>query len=500
MAAAAPPTLRLSALNAVPTGEFASALSGVYESSPWIPEAAAAQRPFASLSALATALAGVVAGAGAAKQMELIRAHPALALRDPAAVAGLTANSKMEQTRSGLTALTDDARAQFARYSAQYHARHGFPFIVAVLALDRDAIVRQFGERSFNSTEVETRRALSEIDRIAWLRLQRLVLDDLSSSAAPSASGPDSQPLGATRSSAGTRIVDCQYGKSRVRVLKVLRDTPVHSVCEVDVQVLLRGALQPSFTRGDNALVVPTDTCKNTVLVLARESLVESIEDFAMRIGAHFLAQYAHISSVDVRMTEKIWERMSVATEATPGVWNGPARPHPHTFQQRGPERPSVHAVATRQGVWLESGVADYTVLKSTASGFENFPRGDGMTTLAETADRILGTKIAATWQWASVPRGGFRAANARLLEWMLVRFASRYSVSVQATEYEMCLDALAAVPEIASIKITLPNVHFLPFNMAPFNLRQWRDLPNRRTSMRLIWLRCEWFCCMLTV
>ena len=470
-------SLRLSDLNRLGASDFARSLGGIYESSAWIPEAAAARRPFSSLSALAAAMAEVVAAATPAKQMQLIKAHPPLALKDPKDTAALTDNSRLEQTRAGLTALTPDVRKQFDQYSAQYAKRHGFPFIVAVLALDRDAIVRQFGERVYNSTEAEVARALSEINRIAWLRLQRAVVDD-SPRASPSTVGSElaPAPLGATRSSAGTRIVDCQYGKSRVRVLKVLRETPVHTVIEVDVQVLLRGvALHPSFTRGDNSLVVPTDTCKNTVLVLSRESLKESCEEFGMRIGAHFLAQYAHITSVDVRMTEKIWERMNVATEGTvPGVWDGPAALHPHSFQLRGPQKPSVHAVSTRANggsVWLESGIADLTVLKSTNSGFAGFPRGDGMTLLPETDDRILATKIAAVWQWASVPAGGFRAANARLLDWLVVRFASRYSVSVQATEYEMCLDALAAIPEISRIKITLPNVHFLPFNLAPFNL-----------------------------
>jgi urate oxidase len=467
----APPSLRLSELNQMSPASFARALAGIYENSSWIPEAAATKaKPFNSLTALAKAMANVVQQADRSKQMALIREHPRLALKDPAAKAALTDNSRMEQTRTGLTNLNEAAQKQFALYSKQYEERHGFPFITCVLALDADAIVRQAGERVFNSTEEEVRRALREIERIAWLRLQRTVVDD-SNHATPSTIAVESQPLGATRSSAGTHITDCQYGKSRVRVLKVMRDTPVHSVIEVDVQVLLRGALNSTFTRGDNSLVVPTDTCKNTVLVLSRQSLTDSTEEFALRIGSHFLAQYAHLSSVDVKLSERVWERMNVATEATPGVFNGPDAPHPHSFRLRGPETNKVHAVSTRSGSWLSSGIADLTVLKSTNSGFEHFPRDDGLTTLQSTDDRILATKIAAEWQWASIPAGGFRAANARLLQWFLVRFASRYSVSVQATEYEMALDALTAVPEIARISITLPNVHFLPFNLSPFKL-----------------------------
>jgi len=187
-ASAPAPSLRLSALNAMPAADFATALAAIYESSPWIPEEAAAQRPFSSLSALHAALARVVAAAPSARQMALIRAHPRLALKDPAETAKLTPNSQLEQTRTGLTALTADVRAQFDRYQKLYGERHGFPFIVAVLALDRDAIVRQCGERVWNSTEAEVRRALAEIDRIAWFRLQRSVVDDV---AHAHAAGPE---------------------------------------------------------------------------------------------------------------------------------------------------------------------------------------------------------------------------------------------------------------------------------------------------------------------
>jgi urate oxidase len=460
--------VRLSQLNALPVSEFVATLSGIYESSPWVAEAVVPQRPFRTVAALQQALARVVAASGATKQMQLIKAHPELALKGPSA-GQLTENSKREQSTSGMSNLNDSEQKQFTRFSQKYKEKHGFPFIIAVLTLDREAIMRSIGERVFNTREQEIRRALSEIDKIAELRLQRVVLDDNATSTSPA--GPPPALLGATRSSAGTSLIDVQYGKSRVRVLKVLRnDGPVQRIIEVDVQVLLRGSIEHSYTRGDNGCVVPTDTCKNTVLVVAKESLTDSIEEYGQKLTSHFLHKYDHLSSVDVRMTERMWERLIVATETLPGVFDGPIAPHPHSFLQRGPEKPWTHVVGTKQGTWIESGIMDYHVLKSTASGFSGFPRCD-LTVLPETDDRILSTKIAATWTFESTPKAGFRKANERILQTMVDRFATRYSVSVQATVYEMTLDTLAVEPSVAAVKVMLPNVHYIGFNMAPFRL-----------------------------
>ena len=57
----------------------------------------------------------------------------------------------------------------------------------------------------------------------------------------------------------------------------------------------------------------------------------------------------------------------------------------------------------------------------------------------------------------------------------MLQTFSERQSLSVQQTAYEMGEAALAAVPEIASIRLSLPNKHCLLIDLAPFGL----DNPN---------------------
>ncbi|HYZ73619.1 MAG TPA: hypothetical protein VE641_11115, partial [Chthoniobacterales bacterium] len=71
-----------------------------------------------------------------------------------------------------------------------------------------------------------------------------------------------------------------RYGKAKVRVLKKLQRDSLHTIKELDVQVLLAGDFESSYSAGDNRLVVATDTMKNTVNVLAFEKLEEQTERF----------------------------------------------------------------------------------------------------------------------------------------------------------------------------------------------------------------------------
>ena len=103
-------TLTLEQLNAAAAAEAAPLLDGLYEHSPWIAEAALAQRPFRSLAHLKHAMARIVADAGAEAQLALIRAHPELAGKAMVAKT-LTAESGSEQGRAGLAHCTP---AEFA--------------------------------------------------------------------------------------------------------------------------------------------------------------------------------------------------------------------------------------------------------------------------------------------------------------------------------------------------------------------------------------------------
>ncbi|MCX7662965.1 MAG: 2-oxo-4-hydroxy-4-carboxy-5-ureidoimidazoline decarboxylase, partial [Tepidimonas fonticaldi] len=165
----------LDALNAAPLDEACARLDGLYEHSPWIVRSALARRPFATPAALVAACADVVDRADEQAQLALIRAHPELAGK--AMVAGtLTAESTDEQSRAGLTHCTPEEYATLQRLNAEYRARFGWPFILAVRGprgrgLSRAQIIAAFERRLHAHPDDERRECLRQIHRIAEIRL-----------------------------------------------------------------------------------------------------------------------------------------------------------------------------------------------------------------------------------------------------------------------------------------------------------------------------------------
>ncbi|MFT7771874.1 2-oxo-4-hydroxy-4-carboxy-5-ureidoimidazoline decarboxylase [Roseateles sp.] len=167
--------MTLEKLNSAGTADFVALLDGTYEHSPWIAERAATARPFATLAALKVALARVVREASVEEQLGLIRAHPELAGK--AAVAGeLTAESTNEQQKAGLTACTPEEFAKLQQLNADYNARFGFPFILAVrgprgTGFTRQQIIATFERRLRAHPDLERAECLRQIHRIAEIRL-----------------------------------------------------------------------------------------------------------------------------------------------------------------------------------------------------------------------------------------------------------------------------------------------------------------------------------------
>jgi N-carbamoyl-L-amino-acid hydrolase len=167
--------LTLQALNAASPAEALALLDGVYEHSPWIASQALAERPFRSLAHLKHALASTVRNAPADAQLALIRAHPELAGKAMVSQT-LTAESTHEQGTAGLTDCSPQEFARIQQLNADYNARFGFPFILAVrgprgTGLTRSQIIETFARRLDNHPDFERAEALRNIHRIAEIRL-----------------------------------------------------------------------------------------------------------------------------------------------------------------------------------------------------------------------------------------------------------------------------------------------------------------------------------------
>jgi 2-oxo-4-hydroxy-4-carboxy-5-ureidoimidazoline decarboxylase len=165
----------LDQLNSASSEDFVTALAAIFEHSPWVAAAVAAQRPFASLAALHSATSAAVQTASASKRLELINLHPDLAGK-AARASAMTAESKSEQGSAGLDRLSDTEYDRFQKLNEAYRQTFGIPFIICVRRHTKDSILRQFEHRLKSTTEAEHQTALNEILRISALRLDQHVV------------------------------------------------------------------------------------------------------------------------------------------------------------------------------------------------------------------------------------------------------------------------------------------------------------------------------------
>jgi urate oxidase len=240
--------------------------------------------------------------------------------------------------------------------------------------------------------------------------------------------------------------------------MKVTREAGVHTVKELTIGVGLQGDFTTSYTAGDNHLVVPTDTIKNTVTALARDHLEADAERFLLFLGRHFVSTYPQVHTASLTSTERVWQRLSIGAE-----------PHPHSFSANDTATPFCEVTVTKESHSATSGIEHLLLLKSTASSFVDFPR-DRFTTLPEVTDRVLATSLRASWKWDAEPHD-YHSANQMIVHAMLVPFANNHSPSAQTTLFQMGTAALEACREISEVHLTLPNKHYLLVPLEPFGM-----------------------------
>jgi urate oxidase len=252
-------------------------------------------------------------------------------------------------------------------------------------------------------------------------------------------------------------LAENRYGKSRIRLVQIKRKAGWHELREWTVEMLLRGDFDSCFVEGDNSKILPTDTMKNTVYSLARDSTAACMEEFGKELIGFFLRRNPQASGVELSIWEKAWEHLKDG-----GV------PHPTTFVQASGERQTAKVTRTQEsGFSVRSGLENLVIMKTAGSAFEGFIQ-DSLTTLPPAKDRLLGTAVGAHWSYtqADVP---FSALRARVRNSLLAAFAGSDSKSVQHTLYAMGGAVLEQVTEVADIELTMPNKHCLLVDLSRF-------------------------------
>jgi urate oxidase len=245
-----------------------------------------------------------------------------------------------------------------------------------------------------------------------------------------------------------------RYGKRAIRLVKVVRDPGGHRVRDLTVDVALEGDFAAAHTAGDNALVVATDTMKNTVYALAADRLTGAIEAFGFDLATHFAA-FPQVERATVGLREHRWTPIA-----------GSGGPAPGAFRREGGATRTATVTAGPNATLVESGLEDLTVMKTTRSAFTGFAR-DGYTTLPEAHVRIMATKVTATWRHAGATLD-WDASHAAISATLLEIFAEHESESVQHSIWVMASTMLERHAEIDEVRMTLPNLHHWAVDLAP--------------------------------
>ncbi len=250
---------------------------------------------------------------------------------------------------------------------------------------------------------------------------------------------------------------DNQYGKAETHVVRITKHGSTHDIKDLNVSVALSGDFADAHLTGDNAKVVPTDTQKNTVFAFAHDGVGE-IEDFGMRLARHFVSEFASVYRARVSVEEFAWERI-----------------HDHAFVRSGVEKRLATATCTDDSTWVVGGVGDLVILKSTGSEFHGYIK-DRYTTLPETRDRVMATSLSARWRFCE-SQVDWATSFAEVRRLLLDTFASKHSLSLQQTLYAMGEAVLEARPEVAEVRISMPNKHHFVVDLSPFGMENENEV-----------------------
>ena len=258
---------------------------------------------------------------------------------------------------------------------------------------------------------------------------------------------------------------DNHYGKSCVKVAKVFKYPTHHDFKEFIVDVQLYGDFLDSFIVPNNENLIPTDTMKNTVYVLAKKYSMDNPVQFGIDLTNYFIQKFSHVSKVTVEITENFWNRIVLE--------NG--KEHSHGFVDKQTHNHKSFVSNNRQEIEVKAGIVNLSILKTRGSSFDGFLI-DEYTTLKPASDRIMATKANVFWKYddsfdlnAIDHNAIYRKIKKLIIETFVKHDESK---SVQHTIHLIGNCVLNTIKEIHKIEINLPNSHYILADIAKFGFQ----------------------------
>jgi urate oxidase len=253
-----------------------------------------------------------------------------------------------------------------------------------------------------------------------------------------------------------SELIEHSYGKDGIRLVKVVRDGDRHAVHDLTIRIWLEGDFSAAYLEGDNSTSLPTDTMRSTAYIVAQDTSLGDIERYAEAVLSRILDVVPACTTASASVVEHAWTRLAPDGQQ-----------HPHAFRGGAGVGTATVSLTRGQAPRVTSGIDELLLLNTTASEYQGFLT-DEYTVLKPTDDRIMATSVASSWTWNSTP-ASYSDARSRVQAAYEKVFALNYSRAVQQTLVQMAEAALAEVPEIGQVSLTLPNRHHITVDFTPF-------------------------------
>ena len=164
--------LMINKINNLSQSNFIEIFANIFEKTKWIAERLYNQKPFNSFEDLCSKMLEIFRTIGKENQLRIIRAHPDLA--DKTKINLLTTDSLTEQNRAELDQCSEKEFNEFKNLNNEHKKKFGFPFILAVENKNKEEILNEFKKRILNSVDDEFNEAITQVCKIANLRLNKV--------------------------------------------------------------------------------------------------------------------------------------------------------------------------------------------------------------------------------------------------------------------------------------------------------------------------------------
>jgi urate oxidase len=272
---------------------------------------------------------------------------------------------------------------------------------------------------------------------------------------------------------------EISYGKADVKVYRT-HGTPLQGVTSIpespfvgrentlmaaELEVVVRGtAFLDAYTRGDNRLVVATDTMKNFIHAASLECPAATLEGWLHHIGSAFLATYPHMERLTMVGRELPFPAAIVPAADGDGYTSSEV-----LFSRDRNDRSTASLDLERDdaagGVRITGhacGRDEVQLIKITGSAFADFAR-DEHTTLPERRDRPLYIWTDIGWRYLDPTDalGGDPAryvAGEQVADLAASVFHAFVSLSIQHLVHEIGTRMLDRWPQLAEVSFEATN------------------------------------------